>query len=35
MYLKNRVTDVENKVMVSMGGKGTGINWEIETDMYV
>ena len=35
-YLKNRngVTDVENKLMVTKGEKGGGINWEIGIDIY-
>ena len=33
--LRNRVTDVDNKVMVTRGEKvGGGINWEIGTDIY-
>ena len=32
---RNRVTDVEKKLMVSKGDWGEeGINWEIETDIY-
>ena len=31
---RNRVTDVENKVMITGGKGGGGINWEIWTDLY-
>ena len=34
---RNRDTDVENKRMDTKGGrggKGVGMNWEIETDIY-
>ena len=36
MYLqnRNRVTDVENKLMVTRGERGGRINWEIGTDIY-
>ena len=30
---RNRVADVENKLMVT-GGKGWGINWKIGIDIY-
>ena len=35
-YLQNRsrVTDVENKLMVTKGEMGGGINWEIGIDIY-
>ena len=29
MQSKNRVTDVENKLLVTKGGVESGINWEI------
>ena len=29
-----RVTDVENKLMVTKGGKGDGKNWEVEIDIH-
>jgi len=33
---RNRVTDVENKGMVTRRGKeGGGINWEIGIDIYI
>ena len=31
---RNRVTDVENKSMVTRGRIGGRINWKIETDIY-
>ena len=31
---RNRVTDVENKLMVTKWGRGGGMNWEIGTDIY-
>ena len=31
---RNRVTDVENKLMVTKGERGGGINWEIGIDTY-
>ena len=31
---RNKVTDVEDKLMVTKGGRGGGINWEIEIDTY-
>ena len=31
---RNRVTDVENKLMVTKGEKGVGINWKVEIDIY-
>ena len=31
---RNRVTDVENKLMVTKGGSGGGMNWEIGIDTY-
>ena len=31
---RNRVTDVENKLMVTRGKGGGGINWEIGIDIY-
>ena len=35
MHRRNRVTDVENKLMVTKGGKvGGRINWEIGIDIY-
>ena len=30
---RNRVTDVENKLMVTKGESGGGINWEIGIDI--
>ena len=35
-YLQNgnRVTDVENKLMVTKGKRRGGINWEIGMDIY-
>ena len=33
MNLSNRVTDIENKVMVTRA-KGGGINWEMGIDIY-
>ena len=35
-YLQNwnRVTDVENKLMVTLGKGGGGINWKIGIDTY-
>ena len=30
----NRVTDVENKLMVTMGERGGGVNWETRIDIY-
>ena len=30
----NRVTDVEDKLMVPWGERGGGINWEIEMDIH-
>ena len=30
---RNRVTDVENKLMITKGGKGRGMNWEIGIDI--
>ena len=29
MQSKNRVTDVENKLLVTKGGMESGINWEV------
>ena len=34
IYKTEIVTDVENKLMVTMGGGGGGINWEIGIDAY-
>ena len=31
---RNRVTDVENKLMVTKGEKRVGINWKVEIDIY-
>ena len=31
---RNRVTDVENKLMVTRGERVGGINWEIGIDIY-
>ena len=31
---RNRVTNVENKLMVTKGEKGVGINWKVEIDIY-
>ena len=31
---RNRITDVENKLMVTKGEKGGGINWEIGIDIH-
>ena len=31
---RNRVTDIENKPVVTRGEKGAGINWEIGIDTY-
>ena len=31
---RNRVTYVENKLMVTRGEKGRGINWEIGIEIY-
>ena len=31
---RNRVADVENKLMVTKGEKGRGIGWEIGIDIY-
>ena len=31
---RNRVTDTENKLMVTKGESVGGINWEIGTDIY-
>ena len=31
---RNRVTDVENKLMVTSGGRGGGMNWEIGIGIY-
>ena len=31
---RNRVIDVENKLMVTKGERGRGINWEIGIDIY-
>ena len=31
---RNRVTDVENKLMVTSGDKERGINWETGIDIY-
>ena len=31
---RNRVTDVGNKLMVTQGERGRGINWEIGVDIY-
>ena len=31
---RNRVTDVENKLTVTKGEKGGGINWEIGIDIF-
>ena len=31
---RNRVTNVENRLMVTRGGREKGINWEIGIDMY-
>ena len=33
--MQNRVTDVINKLMVSRGGHGGRINWEIRIDIYI
>ena len=30
---RNRVTDVENKLMVTRGQRGGGINWRIRIDI--
>ena len=32
---RNRVTDVENKFMVTRGKVGGGANWEVRTDIYI
>ena len=34
IYKTNRVTDVENKLMVTRGEKRERINWEIVIDVY-
>ena len=31
---RNRVTDIENNLMVTSGGSRGGINWEIGIDIY-
>ena len=31
---RNRATDVENKLLVTRGKRGEGINWEIGIDIY-
>ena len=31
---RNRNTDVENKLTVTKGGSGGGMNWEIGSDIY-
>ena len=31
---RNRDTDIESKRMVTKGGKGCGMNWEIGIDIY-
>ena len=31
---RNRVTDVENNLMDTKGGRGGGMNWEIGIDIY-
>ena len=34
-YLQNRLTDIENKLMVTKGErKGGGINWEFGINIY-
>ena len=34
MQSRNRVTDGEKKFMVTKGGRGCGMNWEIGIDIY-
>ena len=36
MYLqnRNRLTDIENKLMVTKGESGGGINWEFGINCY-
>ena len=35
IFKKHRVvTDIENKLMVTRGKEGRGINWEIGVDIY-
>ena len=34
IYKTEIVTDVENKLMVTGGKRGRGINWEIEINIY-
>ena len=34
IYKTNRVTDVKNKLTVTRGQGGRGINWEIGADIY-
>ena len=31
---RNRITDVQNKLMVTKGGIGGGMNWETGIDIY-
>ena len=35
LHDRNRVTDVENKLMVTKGERGGGINWEIGIDIHI
>ena len=32
---RNRVTDVQNKLTVIKKGRADGMNWVIETDVYI
>ena len=32
---RNRIIDVENKLRITNGERGGGINWEIGIDIYI
>ena len=35
LYIKQRLTDFKNKLMVTRDGRGGGINWEMGIDIYI
>lgn len=34
IYKTNQVTDTENKVTATKGGKGRGISWEVRIEIH-